>query len=413
MRIALRRALSLTACTILALAAGHLATTPATATPATGRTAVTAASGYWIDTTVSSSMTPGTIPPVCVRAVPTRFAADTLETPPDYCNFDFHNGPATSAELRIGPLPTDEPVQLYAWSHYAPAAHGSQWLGARGGVGRRTEAAVLRPTLSGLRAPKLVMDAPEDVVVYAMNPATNGLMTGCLSNYGLVGGLEDSDGWHRHCGIPNGFVMQQWLGPYQWDIEVSAPGYATVWLPGSASSRAGGTPVTPGPDTWFEVFMTKGAKASGTAVSTVAPVHDVTVFHAVTGDIIAQVKTTGAFSFDTLPTGSVFLRARTTDGFTCWYTAPNGRRAPSAVLQASAGKASTGLRIDVGPGCRTAAPDLLGTPVKRAPRGALFRTPSAVANGAVAPRPSAGASGTAVDTVWGSPTPARRALVKR
>jgi hypothetical protein len=96
------------------------------------------------------------------------------------------------------------------------------------------------------------------------------------------------------------------------------------------------------------------------------------VFDAVTGDAVALVDLATAqspsFSFDTLNSGKVFVRTRSTSGEVCWHWSAGGRGDYGAgpAVSVTAGQQHT-VQLKLGPGCVSATPALLTKPP--APRG--------------------------------------------
>ncbi len=335
---------------------------------------VTTESGRQTDTTltvrptttitlpVAVSKVTGTTPRVCARAVPVRFGQDRITAPTSYCNAPQSGyGTPVSSTLTIG-LAAAEPVNVFVWS--PDSKHGAQWVGPHGGTGQRRHAAVVTPVLAGaVTGPQVTMDAPVMVGVDGYRADRYERVPTCASPVGLTGGLEGL-GYPRCTGAVS---YLQFLGPYTWDVAVHAPGFATTWLPGGNDRATAAGAAYPGGQWDVQVRLQAGAKLSGTVQAAAGwTPHDVTVFSAVTGDIVAQQQTTGAYTFDTLNSGPLLVRVRAADGRSCWHQENTGpgllRRYLASYLFVTAGKPRTGLTLALGPGCRTAPPTLVSPP---------------------------------------------------
>ncbi len=306
-----------------------------------------------------SAVDPGRVPLVCARAVPVRHGTDAIQPPKDYCNLP--TGPSEpKPELVIG-LGSAEPVNIFMWS--IAGVHGAQWVGAHGGTGRRATAAVITPVLGATTTgPDVVLDRELGLQVDAYRAEPFDRLRTCASPVGLTGGLEGLD--RGGCSTSGPFWVGS-LGPYTWDVQVHSPGYATTWLTGGNDRTTASGLTPPATGNWYaQVYLARGAKLSGTVQAAAGRTpYDVTVFSAVTGDIVAQQKTTSAYAFDTLNSGPLLVRVRDTEGRSCWHRETTGvgpgRRQIEGYLIVTADKPRTGLTLALGPDCRTTPPPLV------------------------------------------------------
>lgn len=347
----------------------------------------------------------GRAPAVCAIAVPVDYAAGPVQDIAS-CN---NAGAEPTARLEIGPVRGGGAVQLLLWS--PDGRHGAQWVGPAGGLGDRTSAARLTPVVGARTStPPGVLDAPAILEVTLQNLYPDTIIERCVDVLGVAHLVGNSP--LAGC-LGEGAV----LGPYQWPVRATSMHHATTWS-GNAPNRfaAKKADLRDGHDA-VTISMAAGRELEVELSGEVpGQDYDVSAFDAITGDRVSFMNTgqdpTGR-RLRGLNRSAVLVRV--TDGSrSCWYAGNSvgTRRARSAqsVFPPDTYPYAKKIKVDVGAGCVSATPALVSPVARRAQAAAMLVTTAVRATARVAAVP--GPVGTRPDSVWGSPTAARLALVK-
>jgi hypothetical protein len=252
---------------------------------------------------------------------------------------------------RLGPYPL-RTVQLFAGP---PGNANAQWLGETGPVGsqRLAKRFTIRKGLQVMPpvgTDQYGNDEELRIMGGAWDPVLSQPVRFCMSVLppNRYYDFSASHGIY-YCNGPFGNGLSG-LGPYEWNIMASGPGYARQWAP--TVTRAGAATYVPGPPSSPGLFDVDMIPAGSIQVTGADPA-PVEVFDAYTGDLLAA---------DQLASLPVYVRYQRS-GETCWYGSTvrmGGSISIRRLVQAQAGQVVT-LNV-TGLSCIKGAPPMLTGP---------------------------------------------------
>lgn len=266
-----------------------------------------------ITTTVVDRATGEPVPNTCVAVLPTVFGALDDRTCQWDVNYTDDQGRVTVGELEPGDyrllvLPDD-------------GAHGIQWVGRRGGVGRQQNALPVTGEPGRLSTVATVRLDPPASITGTIRDAGTGepLGNGCA---GVLPIRQAAyvPGAGRSCAGSDGVYTVGNLGPYDWPLEFThfysyIEPYASVWS-GGAPDRKQATPVRAGidqPGVASDVSLARtGPRLTVDAVSQDGQPYRGwlagEIYNARTGDLVKEFSATGPAQVDGLAEQPVKIR---------------------------------------------------------------------------------------------------------
>jgi hypothetical protein len=194
--------------------------------------------------------------------------------------------------------------------------HGHQWVGPQGGTGLKQKAASFSLTAGqSLTIPDIKMDKAGTLTGVIRDKATGNAIPGAVAAWATAAdgvGTSNAD----VTADANGRYVFNNLGPYDWPIFFSAPGYASEWS-GNTGDRLKSNPVTvkAGKTRSHNETLTQGVSLTGLVIGQDGqPVGQSSRVVALSADSRDQIGASdgaadGTFTIHALPRQSVVLHA--------------------------------------------------------------------------------------------------------